>query len=115
MKDQLVSKTLLLFILLNIFIIGNVHAEIENKRNYITIGDSVEHVIEVQGTPTSINNYLRQFCYSKYCYDSYIGFDYNWKVIEFSNKQGNLKISLSGKPYKNSVSKKIPSNKENFQ
>jgi hypothetical protein len=56
----------------------------------ITIGSSVEDVINAMGTPESIQIYFKSF---KYRYST-ICFDDDWKVQSWDNRYGNLKVSL---------------------
>jgi len=69
------------------------------KTSSITLGSSTEEVKSVMGTPDTISDYLKQWVYG---YSS-ITFDDNWKVKEWSNNSGNLKVTLgecqSNAPY----------------
>jgi len=56
----------------------------------ITIGSSVEDVIEAMGTPESIQISFKSFKYR----NSTIFFDDDWKVQSWDNRYGNLKVSL---------------------
>lgn len=56
----------------------------------ITIGSSVEDVINVMGTPESIQISFKSFKYRS----STVCFDDDWKVQSWDNRYGNLKVSL---------------------
>jgi len=56
----------------------------------ITIGSSVEDVINAMGTPESIQISFKSFKYRS----STVCFDDDWKVQSWDNRYGNLKVSL---------------------
>ena len=56
----------------------------------ITIGSSVEDVINAMGTPESIQIPFKSFKYR----GSTVCFDDDWKVQSWDNRYGNLKVSL---------------------
>ncbi len=56
----------------------------------ITIGSSVEDVINAMGTPESIQISFKSF---KYRYST-VCFDDDWKVQSWDNRYGNLKVNL---------------------
>lgn len=56
----------------------------------ISIGSSVEDVINAMGTPESIQISFKSFKYR----NSTIFFDDDWKVQSWDNRYGNLKVSL---------------------
>lgn len=59
----------------------------------ISIGSSVEDVINAMGTPESIQISFKSFKYR----NSTIFFDDDWKVQSWDNRYGNLKVSLENK------------------